>query len=315
MGIELNRSGDATAAPPREPESVSAAGETLPCPACAGLDFAMRVRKGGIEYRRCRSCGLERRHPLPTLEQLSTYYESAYATGLYVEFVEAEKMKRATARWRLRAMARAVRLGKLLDVGCADGVFVQEASRAGYLAQGIDLSTAAVRQAEQRGIAAKVGTVESIAEGNQFDVITMFDVLEHTLAPRETLIQVARLLKVGGSVVLSVPNLRSFSRLVMGHRWYFYITDEHMHLFTSLSLSRILNSVGLEPVVVTSARKPMTFAYSLTQFEEYNPLLYRFLSPVSRVLPGIRDLIIPLPIGELLVVARKRVSPTPGAVA
>jgi hypothetical protein len=80
-----------------------------------------------------------------------------------------------------------------------------------------------------------------------------------------------------------------------------------LHYFTPGNLQRLLARQGFEPVRWSVLGKPLTFDYSMTQLCEYNPLIYGILRPIGRLLPQrLRDVSIPLYIGEMLMVARRR---------
>jgi hypothetical protein len=92
----------------------------------------------------------------------------------------------------------------------------------------------------------------------------------------------------------------------MGQRWYFYIPEEHLHYFSPSTLGRLLTRAGFEVLRCRPTYKPLTFDYSLVQFREYNPWIYRPLSVVAKVLPrSLRNVSVPLYIGETMVIARK----------
>ncbi len=97
------------------------------CPVCGGVDFQYLFKKHGRDFWRCRTCGMQRQWPLPSLEELAAYYEQSYRDGMYQAFTAAEEMKRLTAAARYRQIARHCHRGRRLDVGCSNGVFLEEA--------------------------------------------------------------------------------------------------------------------------------------------------------------------------------------------
>lgn len=279
------------------------------CPVCDGHDYRFLFTKLGRTFWRCLVCRTERIWPLPGETELEAYYESSYQSGMYQAFAGATEMKRLTATARYRQIARHCRTGRWLDVGCSTGMFAEQANRHQNDCQGIDLSPTAVEQAQSLGLQASCGTLSTIEANAQFDNITAFDVLEHVTDPLEFVSEVYDRLVPGGTLAITVPNLHSLSRRVMGRRWYFYIPEEHLHYFTPDSLSRLLNKVGFKPICTKRTYKPLTFDYSLLQFKEYNPWVYRILAPLGKVLPrALREKAFPLFIGEMLIVARKPIS-------
>lgn len=280
--------------------------ETIPpCPACGETRHAFRFTKQGRDFWRCTGCGLEKQHPLPTLAELKAYYDAAYADGMYKIFTDADLMKRMTAAERYREIAPHAVAGNWLDVGCANGVFMVHAAAQGQSVSGIDLSGVAVAQARERGLDALCTTIAGYAPGKTFDTITGFDVLEHVLDPGGFLDDARRLVSPDGRLFLTVPDTASMIRKVMGSRWYFYIPEEHLHYYDPRTIRLLLSRHGFEAVRVSRTFKPISYAYALTQFRQYNPLIFKVLSVAGALLPrALKERPFPLYIGEMMVAAR-----------
>lgn len=274
------------------------------CPICGDSQVYRRFIKRDRAYWRCRNCALDFQWPVPTAAELLQYYERSYREGLYKTFVDAEQMKAQTAAYRYKVLSDKVQGSLWLDVGCADGQFLSVLHARGHAATGIDVSEVAVQRAQQRGLDARVAALEEFPANTTFDVITAFDVLEHVRNPIGFLRSARDMMHAGSYFAITTPNLNSLLRHVMGRRWYFYIPDEHLHLFSRLALDHACRQVGLRILRCGPIGKPLTLRYGLTQFQEYNPVVYRLLRPVVQSLPGrLRDLVIPYRIGELLAVA------------
>ncbi len=224
---------------------------------------------------------------------------------MYKTFVDADTMKRMTADARLGQIRSLAKPGRWLDVGCANGVFVQSAANAGMAAEGIELSQEAVALARQRGIRATCATIEGFGDAGSFDTLTAFDVIEHVIDQPRFLAEARRLLQPDGTLVLTLPDHGSLIRRLMGPRWYFYIPEEHLHYFNRDNMAKLLARCGFDPISIKGTFKPLSFAYALTQFQEYNPRIYRVLNAASALVPkALQVRPIPLYIGEMLVVAR-----------
>ncbi len=280
-----------------------------PCPACGNRRFRRRFIKKGKHFWRCRECGLEMQFPLPTLEELREYYDSSYQDGLYKAFLEADTLKQLTSEQRLRRLLPLARPGRWLDVGCSSGWFVEAARRAGIEAEGIDLSAVAVAAGRQRSLPLFCSTLEDFQPAYRYDTVTAFDLLEHVLDPLAFLQSVRRLLAPEGRVCIAVPNQGSLIAKVMGRRWYFYIPEEHLHYFNPSTMRRLLQRAGFCVQHCGPAYKTLTWQYSLLQFQDYNPLIYKVLNGLAKLAPR-RLLVAPmeLRIGEMLVTAQ-RVNP------
>ncbi len=133
---------------------------TASCPACAGTSFVKRFVKKGRYFWRCSTCGLERIDPPPSLTELEAYYNQSYESGLYNLFLQENHMKQLTAEHRLKSILPYAGEGRWLDLGCANGVLVEAALKAGYDAEGIDLSSRAVESGRSKGLSLHVATIE-----------------------------------------------------------------------------------------------------------------------------------------------------------
>ena len=122
-----------------------------PCMLCGSPEAQPRFEKSGRTIVRCADCGLEWTHPMPTVEELTAYYEQSYADGTYSFFAEAQQVRRLIARHRLDVIANFAREGRWLDVGASSGDFVEIASP-DHDIEGLELSERAVAEARSRGL-------------------------------------------------------------------------------------------------------------------------------------------------------------------
>jgi 2-polyprenyl-3-methyl-5-hydroxy-6-metoxy-1,4-benzoquinol methylase len=224
---------------------------------------------------------------------------------MYKTFIEAREMKLLTAKERLKQISSHCSRGRWLDSGYSDGSFVEQAQLQGMQAEGIDLSEVAIEEARKRNFSVYYSSVENFEPGHKYDTITAFDVLEHVLDPVAFVQAVRNLLLPGGKVVLSLPDQGSLICKLMGKSWYFYIPEEHLHYFKKSTIAKLLTNAGFVVERHMPTYKPLTYNYSLTQFMEYNPLIYKVLSLVAKLLSEkIKNISIPLYIGEMMVIAR-----------
>lgn len=136
--------------------------------------------------------------------------------------------------------------GALLDVGANFGFFVHAASST-YAASGLEVSRTAVQWARDHlGVELTLGSIEDGLSrfDRMFQIITMFDVIEHLADPVGALRAVRGRLAPGGMLFISTPNAGSLTARMMGRRWHHYDLTEHIALFSADNLIRLLESVG-----------------------------------------------------------------------
>jgi SAM-dependent methyltransferase len=138
--------------------------------------------------------------------------------------------------------------GRLLDVGAAAGFFVDEAGSRGWEACGIDISPTMVRWGhEQLGVDLTVGDLQDLEPSSgPFDVVTMWDYLEHSRDPAADVARARMLLRPGGVLALSTGDAATLVARLCGIRWHLLTPRHHNYFFTSRTVSDLLLRHGFE---------------------------------------------------------------------
>jgi SAM-dependent methyltransferase len=219
------------------------------------LDSQLEFRVG-----RCPRCGVERLNPRPTEASMPAFYP--FDTRAYQPYGNVSERRFSPRRWdrryglrkRLRAIERHVEGGRLLDVGAASGDFLSEVARSPrWTAEGVEPQPEAAAQARARGLTVHTGTLASCRlPAESYNVITLWDVLEHLHDPEAALVEAARLLRPGGLMVMSTPNLDSWDLRLFGKYWNGYELPRHLYLFNQRNIAPLLARHGLELLEVRS---------------------------------------------------------------
>lgn len=268
------------------------------------------ARKADAIYLRDPESGIIFLAEKPQLKDMAAFVDAEYEGGLYREYVNARPLKLATMRRRLPVIREHARGPRLLDVGCGAGFFIETALDAGFDAMGIELSPKAIELA-QPAVRGRItcGDVNVLlgSDPRQFDVVTAFDIIEHTLDPAAFLDDIGRVLAPGGLLVVSTPDTGHWLRPMMRGRWPMLQPFQHTFLFSQPAMRALLSEHGYEPIVIESARKVLTIDYLFGQLRQTNPLLSRGLDRAKRVLPAdVRCREIAINIGEMFACSRKR---------
>jgi glycosyltransferase involved in cell wall biosynthesis/SAM-dependent methyltransferase len=176
------------------------------CEACAAPLGPARLAYRGLPYRRCAACGARALAALPSADELRLRYETAYPRMFAPSRIRPPRREMLTGI--LDGARRHAAPGRLLDVGCGGGHFLEAAAGAGWRGVGTDLSHAACAAARAT---AGAPVVQAEATGLPFrdatlDAVTLVNVVDHTAAARRTLEEAARVLRPGGLLVVRVPN-------------------------------------------------------------------------------------------------------------
>lgn len=227
---------------------------TRPCPVCGGSDAKPLFTRDGHPIVECRGCGTAFVGTDPATIDFQALYGESYYTGgsdaVFADYVGQEAARRAHARRKL-ALLRALpprlpRSGRLLDVGCAAGFFLAEA-QAHYEVQGVELSAWSSAYArEHLGLPVITGTLQQAAlPAASFDIVTLWDVIEHVADPVPLLAEVARVLRPGGRLVLSTGDWGSAYAREHGANWHLMTPPWHLSFFSRATMRRAGERAGL----------------------------------------------------------------------
>lgn len=237
--------------------------ETVDCNLCAVDDSELlfegqdRLLKGTETFRltRCRRCGLIYLNPRPNQVEMGEYYPAHYEPYTHDELTSTwygRLLYRVAIAKRCRIASQSEKPGRLLDIGCGDGDFLLGMRQRGWDVHGLDPSAVAVSLAREKGLEVFQGELlDADYPETSFDLITMWDVLEHLHDPGAQLVQVARLLKPGGRFVVTLPNPHSIDFRVFGSAWTGLDIPRHLYVFRRPALFELFRRAGLE---VISAR-------------------------------------------------------------
>jgi len=200
-----------------------------------------------LQFHRCGGCDLVFVHPQPR-ERVRAKYVGEY--DLAAHFGPWAPRKRVLYDLRLAALPPPAAGHDLLcDVGCADGQFLALAAARGWRPYGVELNPPAAEAARTRGAVVALGVLEEIDDlpWGQFDVVTSWDVLEHTPDPRPFSERMARLLAPGGTLAVTTLNYDSLVRRSFGFGWSM-ICDDHFTYWNARSLRALFEAQGLRLV-------------------------------------------------------------------
>lgn len=239
------------------------------CPLCdAGPErFSGLLKLDSVRVQRCVSCGLMFLNPYVGPDSMREIYSSG------------EMMARVSDRLRhyyerpeggltdcfyeesLKVLESLRGQGSILDVGCGRGYFLVKARERGWKGVGLEPSLEQVRYAKEKfGIEVVEGSLEDKDfKAKSFDVVSLWDLIEHVPNPKETLEKVLKWLKDDGFILLATPNHQSLLDFVA---WFLYrgsfgsirrplsyfFVPEHVLYFTVATLKDLVKRCGLQPI-------------------------------------------------------------------
>ncbi len=215
------------------------------------VDRFFRASTDRFPLYRCSSCGLLFLDEETVVERIPEFYPPGYwwegegdVWGLEQRY--REWMVRNDQLRFLLSVVPEPRNCRLLDIGCGGGTFLKLASQVGFEVFGLEQSPEAVRISREH-LSDRVlqgSEEELISRGEQFDLITLFHVLEHLPSPFSYLKNLQKLLKRPAGLVIQAPNSRSLQAKIFGPRWYGLDCPRHLYNYTSFSLLHLLGRAG-----------------------------------------------------------------------
>ncbi|CAG1006084.1 putative S-adenosylmethionine-dependent methyltransferase/MSMEI_2290 [Anaerolineae bacterium] len=255
---------------------------------------------------RCRRCNLVYANP----RWDSSLVEESYSVVEDPTYVEEREGRVLTFSRNLKPLEDLVgattNSRHLLDVGCHIGVMVELAQQRGWDAWGVEPSTWASEQARARGLHVITGTLnDTQIPENYFDVVTMWDVIEHLTDPAAELRNVHRVVKPGGIFAIHTIDIESAFARVMGGRWP-WLMEMHLYYFSPRTLGKMLEQCGFQVIRSSAQGRFLRLGYFITRIQPYSKLLYRLLnSLVTRMSWG--GVAIPVNFGDLFTLYARKV--------
>ena len=230
---------------------------------------------------KCRRCGLIYCSPRLDSLSLEKIYSKEYfvienhAQGIdykaYENYIKDEPVITRSMNKRMKKVeAFARHKGRLLDVGCAAGFSLLAAQERGWDAEGIELSEFCVDFARSRGLTVHKGTLENFSGRKEnLDVITMWDYLEHSPTPLKDLQKCFSLLKKGGIIVFSIPNVDSWSYYLLRKRWIGFKNIEHLYFFSRKTIEKLAQLAGFTVEACFYHGKHVSLSFFLSRVQYY----------------------------------------------
>ena len=229
-------------------------------------NFSLRIVK-------CRKCGLIYANPRPSDKRLAHNYTNMVSE----EYLKEELGRRLASKPILKMLKKFKAGGRMLEIGCATGFFLDEARKAGWQVCGVELSRRAAEYAKNRLV------IENVFQGvlknadypdDYFDAVIMKDTIEHLIDPKDTLREIRRILKPHGMLYVNTPNISSMISKALKAKWW-GVNQAHLYYFNRKSLLNMLHIAGFVPKKTGSYTRVFSLSYWASKLKNYNIILYR----------------------------------------
>lgn len=221
------------------------------CNLCFSNKISTMFEKNNYHFNKCENCGIIYINPMPNETELvklyndpskAIYYEKATQEGIiYAEKVKSGLFKDLKAinfnSWK-----------RILDIGCGGGFLLNSVKKEFDELHGLEVSMELVRFAKSKwSLNVHHGEIQNVnLPENYFDIVTLYDVIEHIPKPLIFLDAIYRILKHNGVIVIVTPNANGLSARIMKEKWIYYTPPEHIFYYTPKSIKVLLKTKGFK---------------------------------------------------------------------
>jgi SAM-dependent methyltransferase len=212
-----------------------------------GTDASLHLLYPGI--LKCPSCGFVFADAHLSADELRKLYQQKYFFGdEYLNYLEDKTYLQKNFKARIQTLRKFSSSGRLFEIGSAYGFFL-ELARKYWKSEGCDISEPACEYARQNGANAQWGDFLALnVKESSYDVVALWDTIEHLARPDLYIEKAAKVLKSGGVLCATTGDIGSLMARIRRHRWRLIHPPTHLYYFDRISMERLLSKNGLEVV-------------------------------------------------------------------
>lgn len=229
--------------------------DKIACPICDGTAFRDLFTKNEEPFVECQQCSLTMINPRPVYANILKGYTEDYSQG----YINKKDKKIRRAKRKVRKMKKIIPQGRWLDIGCSAGFILSVAKAANYDTYGIEIDPLGIKHARETLGLDNIfqGTFEEHQfDENFFDIITLYDVIEHVQDLNEIVRELKRILNKDGIIEIWTPDIGHWRVPKALFEWEAIKPSEHLYYFDKSTLSMLLNKHGLKIIKKRFALKP-----------------------------------------------------------
>lgn len=286
----------------------------IKCKICKSTDIVKINKVLTFKLLRCLKCQVVFIFPQPRKSSVEKNNLQIYDSECSAkQYFNMQKIFHRRAETSISILKKYIKKGEILDVGCNYGFYLQSFKKEGYNTCGIDISkNVAEYNKTKMGIKTIVGKFDTYNfKDKNFDIITMFDVLEHFSDPQEVIDKVKKNLKNNGVIIIQTPNFQSIMSRITGLKWSWLLIPQHQFIFSIKTLKILLKNNGFKVLYISTWD-------DLHEFINNILLIFGIKSSgkselIHRILVKIKYVLFPISIlwnsynlgGEILIYAQK----------
>jgi 2-polyprenyl-3-methyl-5-hydroxy-6-metoxy-1,4-benzoquinol methylase len=255
-----------------------------PCGVCDKNSTKLLYDINHFKVVKCTNCGFVYVNPRIADEDLPRLYSSDYFRNKQFGYLDYESTaylrKMNFERWYkdIKPFLQ-VEKGNVLDIGCASGYFLEILRNDGWNVQGIELDPSMISVLKEKNIPTYTKPIDTFESETKYDLITLFDVLEHIPDVHDTFKRLSRLLTPTGIIALITPDADSFQHKLFGKHWFQIKPQEHIHYFSAITLQKAVAPYNLTLQARIKVGQYADMNFILNRLKEYKyPFFYKMAS-------------------------------------
>jgi 2-polyprenyl-3-methyl-5-hydroxy-6-metoxy-1,4-benzoquinol methylase len=270
------------------------------CPVCKSEDFR-RFTAVEDEYLllSCGSCDHVYLDYTPLPDHVATIYSDDYFEGGkagYPDYIQEESLHIKGAQFYSNVISELAAPGHMLDIGCAAGFLLKAFQDRGWKVQGVEPNLKMARYGRDRfGFDVTATSFESYISKNEYDLITMIQVIAHFYDVRKCIEKTTHLLKRNGLLLIETWDKDSLTAKIMGKEWHEYSPPSVTNWFTPSTLKMLMAQHGLKHLKYHRRLKKISIrhAKSLLSYKSGQSTITRILEKIVKIFPDEIDVIYP----------------------
>ena len=245
------------------------------CPICSGEQFRpllvtrdYSISKTDFTLQECAACNFVVTSPRPDPNTISLYYQSTHYishTSKGNNLIDRLYLvaRTFTLRWKYRLVRKHKPGGFILDFGCGTGAFLQYMKKRNWIIAGMEPSEVAREQANKNTETIIYSSLSQIDK--QFDIITLWHVLEHLHDLNKNIQELKRLLEKDGILFIAVPNHNSLDSKSYGAYWAGYDVPRHLWHFSKQDMTKLLTKEGFKIIDIVPMKLDSLYVSLLSE--------------------------------------------------
>jgi len=255
------------------------------CPLCKKAAYNEWGKVGQYSILICKGCGLGITDPFPTEKELTEANQEIYQVEQRIKtYLSRRSYFEKRYRDNITNIKRFKHKGKLLDVGCNIGLFLNVAKKEGFSVIGVELNKGCAQYGINNfKLDIRSDYLENIDfAGESIDVVTLFDVLEHVQDIHGFLSEIRRILKKDCVLAIQSPNIQSYMARLTKSNWNWLTPPDHLYHFTPATLKLLLKEHGFDIRLLNTWEPAQDFSNNLLLAYIPSPFIRKVLIGINQ---------------------------------